>query len=263
MIRSKIWIAIALVSFTVGNAQQAAKTRLTVQVTDVAGAAVRGARVEVGLEPDAPSWVMEADWNGKAEFDLPVGNYQLLVKSQGFCPHKKPLEVLSESQQIVEAKLQIDSCPGPCAGPCLTVYPDPEIQTAESRRGHLSITVTDQAGAVIPGTQIGTITPPSKVVKVLASTNSYGEAAIDLEPGLYVLSAAAPGFKPWIEAVDVTAGSNQSIKITALLHNCTNCVEVAWVWDIPSEPEDLTMFIPLLPTHNLALPAHPTHKRPW
>jgi hypothetical protein len=99
-------------------------------------------------------------------------------------------------------------------------------------------------------------------VRVWATTDSFGEVAIDLDPGHYALSGTAPGFQRWIRPVDIVAGSNQSIDIIAVLsvNPCGVCVQPD-MQNIPTEPDDLPVFIPLLPTHNLVLSAASTRKR--
>jgi hypothetical protein len=90
-------------------------------VTNVSGSSVPKAIVVVDSNPVTKSLTFEADANGNATLELLSRNYDLLVKSQGFRPFKLPLSFQNQSSLIVEAKLQIDNCPGPSAGPCMTV----------------------------------------------------------------------------------------------------------------------------------------------
>ena len=129
MIRCWIWIAFALISLDAAFAQQNPKTQLTIQVTDVTGAFVPKALIEVGAVPNSAPLATEADRFGKGKFELPMGSYHLLVKSQGFCPYQGSFEVLRQQNQIITANLQINTCPGPCAGFCGVIYSGPEIQT--------------------------------------------------------------------------------------------------------------------------------------
>jgi len=65
MIRCWIWIAFALISLDAVSAQQNSKTQLTVQVTDVSGASVPKALIEVGAAPAGAPLAIEADRFGK------------------------------------------------------------------------------------------------------------------------------------------------------------------------------------------------------
>ena len=125
MFTRKTWIAVAFVSLNAVFAQQTPKTHVTVQVTDVSGARVPRATVEVTPSAIAQTLRFEADWKGEAGFELPPGGYRLLVKSQGFCPYKQSFSFQNHANQLIEAKLQIDSCPGPCGGHCIEIQSDP------------------------------------------------------------------------------------------------------------------------------------------
>ena len=74
----------------------------------------------------------------------------------------------------------------------------------------LTIRVTDQTGAVIPGARIQ-IDPSPGSRKVDTATDRIGEAIVELSPGSHVLSIAAYGFKKWIENIDVQDQPGQSI----------------------------------------------------
>jgi len=179
-------------------------------VTDVSGASVPKALIEVGAAPAGAPLAIEADRFGKGEFELPMGSYRLLVKSPGFCPYKSSVEVLQQQTQIVTAKLQVDSCPGPCQASCIAVYPDPAIQTTQSPLRHIILKVNDSTGAPIRGARIQ-IDHSSGGAGDDATTGRDGEAALNLTPGPHVLAISARLFKLLTQQVEVRDAPNQEI----------------------------------------------------
>ncbi len=244
MFSSKIWLAFALVSFNAVFAQQNPKTQLTVQVTDVTGAPVPRASIEITPSSNRQGLTLEADGNGNAEVELPPGNYDLHVMSRGFCPFRKFLEPLSEQNRMVTAKLIPGSCPGPCAGPCVTVYsesgvlvyPKARTQDVAASQDLIKVTVTDTTGAVIQpawveatSTSLGEFGEPWSAS---TSTNTVGEAALGLPKGNYVLSVTAKGFKKWSTRIESGAHRNQAIRAKMVLADnnvradCMSCFSV-------------------------------------
>jgi hypothetical protein len=264
MIRRKIWIAFALVSLNAVFAQQNPKTYVTVQVTDVTGAGVPRATVEVAPSPTAQVLTFEADRNGKAQFELPPGDYDLHVKSQGFCPFRKFLEPLNEQNRLVTAKLQIDSCPGPCAGPCVTVssesgdqiYPQPGALTVQALQHAIKVIVTDSTGAVVQRANVEAIsTLPDNFGghwSESTTTNTLGEASLDLAMGDYVLSVTANGFRKWSTKIVAGAHLNQAIRAEMastdknVRADCMSCVSLNDL-NISPESDTLPMISPVLP----------------
>jgi hypothetical protein len=255
MVRRWIWISFALISLDAVHAQQDTKTQLTIQVTDVTGAFVPKALIEIGAESNGAKLAAEADGVGKGEFELPIGNYHLLVKSPGFCPYKGPMEVLKQQSQIITAKLQVDSCPGPCAGPCVTVSSEPEIQTT------LTVVVTDQTGAIIPGAHIAA-TNQATGSRVEATADATGQAIVDLDQGIYKLRVTAPGFQGYLEnEVEAKAEMHRVVALRAGIGICEPCMDVRDVPEIPLERQPIAADIPLIPVPQLVLPAKPLHPK--
>ena len=176
----------------------------------MSGASVPKALIEVGAAPAGAPLAIEADRFGKGEFELPMGSYRLLVKSPGFCPYKSSVEVLQQQTQIVTAKLQVDSCPGPCQASCIAVYPDPAIQTTQSPLRHIILKVNDSTGAPIRGARIQ-IDHSSGGAGDDATTGRDGEAALNLTPGPHVLAISARLFKLLTQQVEVRDAPNQEI----------------------------------------------------
>ena len=234
MIHRRIWIAFSLVSLTTVFAQTYPNTRVTVQITDVTGAGVPRAIVEVIPSPNAETLTFEADGNGEAEFELSPGNYDLHVESQGFCPFRRFLEPLNEQNRVVMAKLQIASCPGPCAGPCVTVYsesgnpvnPKHVAQDVQDSQGLLKVIVTDTTGTVIqPASVEVTSTSPGEFGRPWSAstrTNTLGEASLDLPIGDYLLSVTATGFNKWSTRIEGGAHPNQTIRAKLLAQSAAH-----------------------------------------
>jgi hypothetical protein len=228
MIRRRIWIAFSLVSLATVFAQSYPNTRVTVQITDVTGAAVPRAAVEVIPSHSAQTQKFQADGNGKAEFELSPGNYDLHVESQGFCPFRRFLEPLNEQNRMVVAKLQVASCPGPCAGPCVTVYsesgnplnPKPVAQDVKDSQGLLKVKVTDTTGTAIqPASVEITSTSPGEFGRPWSATtrtNTLGEASLNLPMGDCVLSVTANGFNKWSTRIEGGAHLSQTIRAKLL-----------------------------------------------
>jgi hypothetical protein len=263
MIRRWIWIAFALIPLDAALAQQSPKTKLTIQVTDVTGASVPKAMIEVGgpTSHDA-TLAAEADGVGKSEFELPMGSYRLLVKSPGFCPFTKSLEVLQQQDQLITARLQVDTCPGPCAGPC--VIPETEVQTTQSPFGHLSIRVADASGAAVPGARIQ-IHRSSDETGIDAATDSAGQVQVPLDAGIYELSISARGFQLWKEKEFEVAGETRR-DVTLLIGNPYSGPVVA-IQDFASFPIDhqpLTVEVASIPMAQLVLTPRPLRsKQRW
>lgn len=178
---------------------------------------------------------------GETSLVLPKGPYELSVSANGFKKWSMRIESEAHLNQVIRAKMALAQQPP---------------------QGHLTIKVTDQTGAVISGTQIGILSPPSMAKPVLAVTDANGEVAVDLPPGHYKITGVAQGFRRWVQPVDVKSESNQSVAVTAVVANdgCGVCVTVQEP-EIPLEPNDSSIAIPLEPVRNLILPARPYRKK--
>lgn len=90
----------------------------------------------------------------------------------------------------------------------------PAALTAQTFRGGISGTVTDQSGAVVPGAQVTAVETSTNTIHK-AATSSAGEFAFAEMPlGSYTVTIVAPGFKTIkIEKVPVTAGNTYSLPV--------------------------------------------------
>jgi hypothetical protein len=237
MLHGKFCIVFAFVLIDAAFAQQVSRSHVTVHVTDVTGANVPKALIEVASSHNTQKLALNADGNGKAEFDLPFGNYELLVRSPGFCPFRRFLEPLALPNQIVTAKLQIASCPGPCSPTCVTVNADTGVKSALAPQGLLRVIATDEMGETIQGADIEAIsTLPGKFARpwsVSSITNTLGEVTFfDLPSGNYILSVSAKGFRKCSAHIEGGTGLNQTIRAKLAVANNnagigpTSCNEV-------------------------------------
>lgn len=173
-------------------AQQDARTHLTIKVTDITGAPIPKAQVRLMSSADEKLLAFTADIEGIADVRLEPGEYQYRVGSQGFCPKNGTVTIDdAEVQQDLSAKLQVYSCPGPCAAPCVTV-----LGVALSSGYPVRIKVqTDVAGAVVSGALIE-VDPSSSGLRTI-KTDASGQAVIGLPTGTHSLRVSAPGFRQW------------------------------------------------------------------
>jgi len=255
MVHRWIWIAFALISLDAIAGQQNPNAQITVQVTDVTGAFVPKALIEVSATQSGPPMTREADESGKGKFELPIGSYHLLVKSPGFCSYKGPVEVLKQQNQIFTAKLQVDTCPGPCEVACIAVLPEPETQVT------LTVLVTDQSGAVIPGAHV-VASNQATGMRFQAVASATGEAVVPLDPGVYALRVEARAFQIY-EEKEVQAKMPMQKAVTLAISpliECGPCVEGI---DPPFalEHQQLQEEIPSIPVGQLVLPARHLHPR--
>ena len=129
----------------------------------------------------------------------------------------------------------------------------------EPARATLTVVVTDQTGAVIPGAHVE-LTNEATGVRFEATTVASGEVAVPVDEGIYDLNVGAPGFAFSIEkrsGVQGAARRNAILRIAS--GNCTACLEVGPF--VPLEHQPLTSQIPSIPAEPLALPSRPIRQR--
>lgn len=202
MIHRQVWIAIIFGLLTPALSQQNLKTPIVIQVLDETGARIPKAQIEVNTSEGFTILCSDADDDGKAKLDLPVGNFLLSVRSQGFCPQKRSLEVPDQQPQTITAKLRVDACPGPCEPVCVAVSPI-------SPRP-VEVIVEDQSGARIPGATIQVRTSDRTTAE--AHADCSGQSTLWLDPGKYTVLLRAPGFRNYSQIVDLAKDSPQVIK---------------------------------------------------
>ncbi len=185
--------------------QTASKTRLEVHVTDMTGAVVSHARVEVTSSGADVAAVGHTDSNGVVAFNVSPGNYDLMAVSRGFYFKKTSLQVLHGPAQTATALLQVDACPGPGhPGGCVMVEPFPSAD-------RVGFIVADAAGEPISDAQIEVT---NQATDVKAATDSGGWAQLELAPGVYKVLVARRIFEPRAQTIEIGTAVNQPIRIT-------------------------------------------------
>ena len=87
---------------------------------------------------------------------------------------------------------------------------------AQSTQGAILGTVTDSAGAVVPGALV-TLTNTEQASKRTMTTNSVGDYSfLDVKAGHYSVQVAAPNFRTWV-AQEVILAVHQELRINAKL----------------------------------------------
>ena len=94
-------------------AQPAPQGNVTVQVTDMTGAVIPGARIQVDPSLHTPGSVLATDNLGQAILDLPDGAYSLSVSALGFNKTILKIDVKGGAGQSIMAALKIFSYSGP------------------------------------------------------------------------------------------------------------------------------------------------------
>jgi hypothetical protein len=99
---------------------------------------------------------------------------------------------------------------------------------AQTNRGALNGTVTDQSGALVPGATVEVIDVGTSA-STRALSSSGGEFSfIGLPVGTYVVKISAPGFKPEkIQGVPVSAGTTYTLPVKLGIASTGETVEVA------------------------------------
>jgi hypothetical protein len=88
---------------------------LTIRVTDVIGAVIPGAHVEIDHPTGAPFSFQLTDFKGELSCDLPIGTHTISVHSSGFEGWAGQIEITNAAAQLLTATMQIGRgwVPGP------------------------------------------------------------------------------------------------------------------------------------------------------
>jgi hypothetical protein len=115
-----VWAAIVIGGLCL-EAQATRDVSLTIQVTDISGAVIRGAHVTL-VRGTTKIWVdAKTDENGYARLSVKPGGYRFFVSSPGFFNWDQQVDIGDAGPQKIEAELR-SGCP-PGAGLCVTVDP--------------------------------------------------------------------------------------------------------------------------------------------
>jgi hypothetical protein len=130
----------------------------------------------------------------------------------------------------------------------------------------LTVVVTDQSGAIIPGAYIAA-TNQATGSRFEAPSDANGQAVVDLNEGTYKLTVTARGFQQYTEK-DAALRAETHKKVVLSISNlvecgpCVSLIPVADVREIPSEHQPIAAEIPLIPMQQfvpLAKPYRPKH----
>jgi hypothetical protein len=94
-------------------AQETPLGHLTIQVTDLSGAVVPGARIEIDPSPSHHQFALVTDSNGEVIFGLKAGNHVLTVSALGFATWSEKIDIQDASDQQIVAKLRLATISGP------------------------------------------------------------------------------------------------------------------------------------------------------
>ena len=253
---ARIAVIVTVACFTASAlGQQNVGTHLTIQVTDITGAPIPEAQIHVMSPEDGRLLAFTADGRGNADIRLQPGEYQYRVASLGFCPNNGTATIDPIWKQEIRAKLEVESCPGPCDPPCVTPI------GVQPRGYQVTIKVLDLTGAVVSGALVE-IDPSSPTFRAI-KTDGSGQAAIGLPVGMHSIRVSAPGFRSWKGFAEVQ-GTEEVI---------TARLQIAGTADpqISIDPPgvDIPLYMPqpelmaLQPVETLPLPGLPVRKRNW
>ena len=140
-------------------------------------------------------------------------------------PAPVPVETPAAVQPDAGSQAQPPAAVPGQAEPAQTSVAAPQNFAISAQKGKAALygTVTDQSGAIIPN---GEATATGRTgAPVTATANAHGQFVLNLPPGQYKLSVAAPGFAPF-ETTDVTLAAEQTIEIDATLQPPSSKTEV-------------------------------------
>lgn len=117
------------------SAQLAPQGNVIIQVTDITGAIIPGASMEIEIDhsPYKPESFLKADGRGQVVLNLPAGSHVLSITAQWFKTWLGSIDVQSGSQ-VVTAQLELDPAE---SGTRVMEEPyfryDPDLQTKPAR----------------------------------------------------------------------------------------------------------------------------------
>lgn len=131
----------------------------------------------------------------------------------------------------------------------------------QPERVSLTVRVTDQSGALIPGAHV-TATKADSGLRSEAIADpagpTTGQATLNLEPGIYTLRVHARAFK-YLEEKNIELRSatrrTYALPIDDIHLPCTLPCEPILFLEIPAEHPQLSAQLPLLPLQQLTPPA--------
>ena len=214
MTNKYFWKSLLVVALSTAavSGQHASSSHLQIRVADQTGAVVPNARVEIAESVDRLAAVGRTDSKGIVTFDLPAGNYELMVVRRGFYFRPQRFELVGPEAQILSALLQVGSCPGPGHPACIEVEPLPESDSPTHSARRVAVSVTDSKGEPISGAVIEAFGMQTGF-KANAKTDEFGLAELKLVPGSYIVSTAARFFKGSKAEAVIRDAPHQNIRV--------------------------------------------------
>jgi len=90
----------------------------------------------------------------------------------------------------------------------------------------ITIEVTDQTGAPIPGARARIVPYPHDISSSRLETNADGKLAVELVPGKYEVVARATAFSPSSKTFEIADTNRQTVKVSLRVFECSPCVEI-------------------------------------
>ena len=101
----------------------------------------------------------------------------------------------------------------------------PRVDAQKPATASLTVSVTDESGAVIPRATV-TIVNEAQQVKVTKYTDENGHAALSVDPGSYRCSVNVPGFREWHQQIGIANADSRRIEVKLKVGSCGPCLTV-------------------------------------
>jgi hypothetical protein len=113
----------------------------------------------------------------------------------------------------------------------------PRVDAQKPATASLTVSVTDESGAVIPRATV-TIVNEAQQVKATKYTDENGRAALSVDPGSYRCSVSTPGFREWHQQIGIENADSRRIEVKLKVGGCPPgpCVTVTREWPDALEP---------------------------
>ena len=128
-------------------------------------------------------------------------------------------------------------------------------------KGNLTIRVTDQTGAVVPGARIEIDLAKSEADSVLR-TDNQGEFTCDLSAGPHTISVFSPDFFRWKTQINIQGKTDQRLAATLEVAFYSGPMVVAIYPSLFPELPKEAILLPTVPLATLPLAPKPARKHP-
>jgi hypothetical protein len=137
------------------------------------------------------------------------------------------------------------------------------VLAQEQAMGTLTVIVTDETGARIPGAQLEALAAATGVHSA-SKADEIGQAVLHLDQGNYELKVRAMGFASWGKSKVEVSAETQSTVTLRVAESDTPMIKLEPPLDSPVEYRPLTAEIPKIPMQQFVPPAKPLrHRAHW